>query len=975
MPAAAAAPVMVGRRAELETLLGAFSTGQDGHPGAVIVRGEAGIGKSRLVEEFLARVREGDPHAVPVTMAVGQCVDLGPIGAPFLPLRRLMSDLAADVGVERLAQAARFPAAVAALAALVPEIDPHPAPEAVPIDADRIAEAVERVLETLSAERHLLLVIEDLHWADPATLGLLRILASTLRGRHLTLVMTYRSDDVGPADPLRALLAELERSRVTGIELARLTLGQVSEQVRGIMRTPVRADDIDRVYERSDGVPFLVEEVLAVGDHPMPETLRDLVLGRFDRLGPEARQIVRLLAVGGTRVKDDLLAAAHGGPDDERRAALRDAVEHAVLRVDAEGYAFRHALIREALYGELLVMERLDGHLRFARALQERADEGDAPAAAEAAEHWLAGRDLDRAFDATLTAYRHAITRDGPDTAARFAQRLLDLWPDVRDPETRSGTTRIALCVEFGELLADSSLIEEPDVLQSVVDDPGATRMQRARLHLALAKMEYATNAYADQLHHAQAVQELLEGASDPEALAVLAHAVSIHANSPLLDPSTRPPRTRLALEIAERSGDARVHASVLWGKGFLAMVSGQMQKARATFEEAYVIAPPGIVRVEAQRALANVLRRVGDFRGAQALATAGIEEGARLGIERGVGSLFRIILGDVLLALGEEGPALAQWDRAFALVPRGSPAHSRVVRMIALAHQWAGRASDADRLLESEPDAERADSQEREELLGWAAYHATAALIAAEESTGDERRILVARAIERMQIVMDRRMQEVHGLRVLVAPVTAWTVRAAIQEDLEPSLVEPLRRCVDDDARSRVDTMPPAYAPVVLAELATRGERDASAARWREAVTACEGESCPAALRAYARYRLGQALARAGKRDEAIGMLEAASEDTSAVVGQWAATLLARVGVGARTHDASETHATLTRRELQVLDLVAQGLSNGQIAERLFISPKTASVHVSAILAKLGVANRTEAAAVHVASTRSRPD
>ncbi|GAA1468175.1 helix-turn-helix transcriptional regulator [Microbacterium thalassium] len=977
MPAAASAPVMVGRRAELETLLGAFSTGQDGHPGAVVVRGEAGIGKSRLVEEFLARIGDRPAGAVPVVTAFGQCVDLGPIGAPFLPLRRLMGDLVAGVGIEAVAQAARFPAATAALATLVPELDPESPAAGSRADADRIAEAVERVIESLSAERHVVLVIEDLHWADASTLGLLRILAATLRGRHLTLILTYRSDDVDADHPLSPVLAELERNHVPGLELQRLTPELVSSQIAAILGRPARADESADVSRRTDGVPFLVEEVLSLGDGEMPETLSDLLLARFDRLSDDARQLIRLLAVGGVRVADDLLTDAEAGPAQRRSALLREAVDTGVLRGDGDGYAFRHALIREALYARLLAGERIEGHRRFAAALQLRVDRGDAAWAAGAAEHWLAAGDADRAFRATLVAYRAATAHDGLETAAGFARRLFDLWPRVPDADAVSATTRTAVSVELGTMLGEvGRCAESRDALEQSLTDPRATTRQRATLHYILATMGYETSDYPDQLRHAVAVEELLAQTDDRAELGILAGAVSVHANSPIIDPALRPELTARALEIAERSGDALMQASVLWNQGFLATVTGRLDEAILLFERARALSPPGSSRISAVRALATVLRRQGRYREAAELAEAGVEEAVRLGIERAEGSMLRISLGDARYALGAPDAAFAQWDRAFAIVPRMTPAHSRVVRTLALAYTWAGRQDDADRLVRGEPGAERANTEEREELLGWAAYHATTALIAAESAGDVDRRMLIARAVDLMQVVTERRAREVPGLRVQHTPLCAWIVRAAAGDGLASDLVDALRSTVEYDMRRYADVMPPAFTAVARAELASADTGDAAAvAAWTDASVACGGENCPGVLRVYADHRLAIAQLAHGDRAAAAASLEvvigSAAAVGASVVAAWASALGDRAGAGPVSSNGRGDAARLTRREQQVLDLVAQGLSNGQIGERLFISPKTASVHVSAILAKLGVSNRTEAAAVHVASAR----
>ena len=265
MPALASSPRMIGRRAELDTLLEAFDDGVTGHPRTVIVRGEAGIGKTRLVQEFLAEASGRARRGLPLVVAIGQCVDLGPIGAPFGPIRRVLRDLHAAVGTDGLREAAGSPAVIATLAALVPGIaDDAVAGEERP---GEFAEAIEVLLESLSGDRHVVVVIEDLQWADAATLALLKTLASTLRGRHLTIVATYRSDDIDRFHPLKPVLAELDRTRtIIRVEVGRLSPEEVAEQVAQLATADRDLRDVDELADRSGGIPFLVEELVDLGD-------------------------------------------------------------------------------------------------------------------------------------------------------------------------------------------------------------------------------------------------------------------------------------------------------------------------------------------------------------------------------------------------------------------------------------------------------------------------------------------------------------------------------------------------------------------------------------------------------------------------------------------------------------------------------------------------------------------------------------
>ena len=287
MPASASAAVMVGRRAELDALLAAFDLGAVGHPRAVVIRGEAGIGKTRLIQEFLAAVAVA-PAATDVRLVVatGQCVDLGPIGAPFTPIRRLLHELYTAVGAEAVREAAGSPAVVATLGTLIPELAGENA-ALPPGGADYVSEAIERLIENLSSECHLVLVIEDLHWADAATLALLKTLAVTLRGSHVTMVMTYRSDDVGAGIRCaRCSPSSIAAVSSRRLEVARLSPDDVAEQARLILGRPADAAALRSIVGRSEGVPFFVEELIDLAGGALPDTLRDVVLARVDRLTP-----------------------------------------------------------------------------------------------------------------------------------------------------------------------------------------------------------------------------------------------------------------------------------------------------------------------------------------------------------------------------------------------------------------------------------------------------------------------------------------------------------------------------------------------------------------------------------------------------------------------------------------------------------------------------------------------------------------
>lgn len=394
-------PVFIGRHDELRALDSAVARARAGSPSTVVLGGEAGVGKSRLVREFAHHATD----AADASVVVGACLELGVEGFPFAPFTGALRQLVREFGVDDLA--GMLPGGPGELARLLPEFG-GPPPDAEQARA-RLFEHVLMLLERVAERRPLTLVIEDMHWSDQSTRDLLMFLVSNLTSSPVTLVVTYRSDELHRTHPLRAFLVELERlDGVVRFELPRLTRGEVSQQATAIRGSVPESPLLDDVFARSSGNPLFVEALLGYEAHSgaaLSEPLRHLLLASVDRLPEQTRSTLRIAAAGGTRVGHRLLAAVSGLDDASLTAALRPAVDAHVLVVEGDGYAFRHALIGEAVRDELLPGERIRLHTRFAEEL-----EGD-PAllprgrgTAEIAYQWYAARDNPRALGAAWAA-------------------------------------------------------------------------------------------------------------------------------------------------------------------------------------------------------------------------------------------------------------------------------------------------------------------------------------------------------------------------------------------------------------------------------------------------------------------------------------------------------------------------------------------------------------------------------------------
>jgi tetratricopeptide (TPR) repeat protein len=437
-------PVFVGRDAELAALTAALDAAIAGDPAVVVLSGEAGVGKTRLVEEAAERA-----SAAGARVLAGSCIEMGGEGLPFGPLAHAFRSLMRDTSPEELD--AFVGPARSELAQVLPDLDPDSTPRTTPLGdggTARLLELVVGVVERLAADRPLMFVIEDLHWADRSTLDLVALLVRALHADRVLVVVSFRSDELHRTHPLRPLVTGWERVRaVQRIELERLGRAEVACQLEAILGEPPTARLVDQVHERSEGNAFLVEEILGAvqsGADPdqLPLSLRDVLLARVERLDPSTQQLLRIAAAGGRAVSDRLLATVAGLEEADLDAALRDAIEHHVLVVDEteRGYVFRHALTRDAIYGDTLPRERARIHTSYGEALS--ADPalagGNVAVAAALALHWRAAHDLPRALAACVEAAQLA-ARYAPAEALGHLERALEIWPQVPDAAERSG--------------------------------------------------------------------------------------------------------------------------------------------------------------------------------------------------------------------------------------------------------------------------------------------------------------------------------------------------------------------------------------------------------------------------------------------------------------------------------------------------------------------------------------------------------
>jgi DNA-binding CsgD family transcriptional regulator/tetratricopeptide (TPR) repeat protein len=960
-------PVFVGRDAELAALTAALDAAVAGEPTVVLLGGEAGVGKTRLVEEAAGRANDAGARVL-----AGSCIEMGGEGLPFGPLAHVFRSLMRDTSPEELD--AFVGPARSELARVLPDLDPDSAPSAAPLGEGgtaRLLELVVGVIERLAADRPLMFVIEDLHWADRSTLDLVALLVRALHADRVLVVASFRTDELHRSHPLRPLVTGWERVRaVQRIELGRLGRAEVAQQLEAILGAPPSPRLVDQVHERSEGNAFLVEEILGAvqsGADPdqLPLSLRDVLLARVERLAPSTQRLLRVAAAGGPAVSDRLLAAVAGVEEAELDAALREAVEHHVLVVDEteRGYVFRHALTRDAIYGDTLPRERVRIHTAYGDALS--ADPalagGNVAVAAALALHWTAAHDLPRALVACVEAAQLAAGY-APAEALRHLERALEIWPQVPDAAQRTGIDIVEALRRAGQSAyaagaLDRSLAMFDDALAEL--GPEADPERRALLMEARAATVLDSGREAEARLDLERAAALLpdDPPSDARALVLTALAsqrgvVGDFEGALAAAEQAVAAATRVGAPGREATARIMLGMALVYVEGARGLPELELGVRLAEEADDHAIALRGHVN------LSDALQSLGRSRDSADVAERGMELAARVGLTR---SVYGVI---VAINLAEAQFHIGRWDDGYRVLTRAmdnglaSPFASVILDHRARIDALAGRYEDA-----------RTDLETAHRLLPareGVQYSVARAFAAAEmaRARGD-----AAGAREDLRGALE------HEAAAPIARYAWQLVWLGLRVEAEASEPAPDRvAALEALSRELPATTPPAlaYRALAAAESTRVAGREAN---WTEAIEATRTAEDPYLI-AYALLRRAEVACEAADRESGSS---AAQEAARLAAALGAAPLLGDVRALARRArlrieaDAPEAETTkagidafgLTQREREVLELLADGRSNPQIAAELFISRKTASVHVSNILGKLGVASRGEAAAV----------
>ncbi len=944
-----ASPRLVGRTDELAQLERPLAAARAGRGAVVLLAGEAGVGKTRLAEQG---IRQTGFEPVVGRAREEATPSYGPIASV---LRDCMARFRHPLDHEPLTRH---------LALLLPELGPAP----TSVEPDVLVEAILGALATCAQEQRICIFLDDVHWADNATLELLPRLAERIAHEPLAVVAAYRSDEIVRNHPVRRLRNDLRRARLLHeIQLEPLSMDATASLLEDVLEAKPASSLVDLVQTQTHGVPLYVEELaralvtsrriqndddgvtLAPGETvPIPESVRDAVLLRLDGLSSQARGLLDVAAVVGVEFDLELVAGLAGGDDDIEALFER----HLVVETAPGRGAFRHALVHEAIRGEIVWSRRRALHRRIAAYL-ERA--GAPPE--HVAEHWLAAREHAAARQALLDIAERSCRLHAYRDAARAAHRALELWPEGHDEPARvAALERLAHCAQVGGQLNDAAR-----ALREAAESPAVQRDEahRARVLRELAGVYGLQGAWEQALDARARSAEAFERAHETAEAAIerLAAAARHTANSALERALESVQRARALAESAERRD---LVARAIGFEGNLRAMQGDFTGGRELAEHALALALESgktDAASEAYRRLASVLDYSSNYPEARDAYGTAVDycraQGAELAAHACMGCMAYI-----LYRTGE-------WKRAMqvcrdilddASAPAGSKAIADLVLGILRSHR--GEARSARKSLQSAMARARSHDIEVLEFI------ALFALAGVSDQDGERDR---ARRDYEQAFACFARTEDRHD-------VIAWLARAATFHARAGDEAE-TTRCAESLATIASSTGNPEAAAALahaLGEVAWVTGDFAEAARQLEQAAEHASRLEVPYEQAESAWRAGVALVRCNRRPDAVRQLTTAyrlarklgARPLAAAIAQEMETLGERVEEGRRPDSAAhESRQGLTRRQVEIARLMADGHTNKEIAGRLFVSTRTVDMHVSNILDRLDCRSRTEAA------------
>jgi DNA-binding CsgD family transcriptional regulator len=951
---------MIGRTAELSSLHAALDDARAGQGRLVLIEGDAGLGKTRLVEHFTRQ-------AIGARILAGGGIPLA-ADVPYAPMIDIFRALAALYPPAR--------------AGLLPRDQPPGA--GLPGPARLLSVAAE-ALRAVAEQVPAVVVVEDLHWADASTCDLVSYLSRVLRRERVLLLVTVRAEELDPARPIVGLVVELARApHAERLVLRPLDRDEVAAQVRAITGVAPQAAVVDQMVARAAGNPFFTEELLAAGTGPetVPATVRDVLLTRAARLPAPGRRVVQAAALVGRSVPHELLAAVTD-PDD-LDAGLLAAVAHRLLEAHGDGYRFRHPLIQETVYAAVLPAVRRDLHARAAAWLEATSAAATvtetAGHAAQVAYHWRAAGAPGRALAAAVRAGALATAACAPAEALAWYEQAVGAWATVPDAAAVAGIEQVTLLectAEAASVAGDNTRAQElaRQVLAEI--DPIAEPARAALRWERLGRFCWLTGDQGASRHAYE--QALLTVPAEPSA--ARAKVLAATAQSLMLRSLHLSARgfAEQAIAVAREVGAVgeEAHARNTLGCNLAAL--GLDAEGIGLLEEALALTRQVGDEAEVGRCLINLTENLAIARRcAEAVRAgdAGAVEANRLGLARVHGP---VILGGALLGRY----LLGRWDEVDQIACQALETEPEGMAAVPLRLAWAevevarGHLDAATRDL----TALRAILHGTDDLqYGAQATALQAGMAAARGEHGEARAILrddLARAADHDDMALHLRLAaaaisveagaldhaRLHGRRA--DPAAARAAAAQIMAGADASIarilaaggrLSPALALLEAVARAHLSRVPGPADPGLWARVAKDELADpylVASARYQEAAALLASRG--SRRRATAALCAADAIARDLRAGPLCAEIAALARAARIDLGQ------AGAAPGPRP---DPTGVGLTRREREVLALVGNGLSNAQIARTLYISEKTASVHVSNILRKLAVTSRVQAAA-----------
>ena len=914
-----AATGFVGRHAELAAFERAVSDARNGLPSVVLVSGEAGIGKTTIVRESAARAGV-DRYLGRTSHLGGDTIPLAPLADLLRQVRRTKPDVLEEV-----------PALHEWVAPGAPSRGPGRSADGGLFTA--VLELLTQLGDGAGGAGAVIVGFEDLHWADAVTWDLFEYLARNLIDEHVVLVGTYRANEVAGHTGQRARVAELSRlPAARRVHLQGLDDDEVAARVAALLGGRAPRALVDQVVARGRGNPFFTNELVAahLSGEEIPAVLSDLISVEIADLGdPERLVRAGAAASGGVSSHGQGLAVV-GTAEPELEGALRAVVDARLLVMDAHAYVFRHPLLAEVVYADLLPSQRSRLHRSVAAMLQQQPVEvlQRADRAGELAFHLDRAGDREHAFTALLAAADAAETV-APGAAFNHLERAFELWDTV------------------GAQAAGAHL---------------GDRLWQAAYLWATGRLDESTVEFARAV-------DLLDGDGDAGTAPIYAGLAQAELMAGRNESAERWCATTFDLV------PAAAHEPLAWSMakrvlGIVRSNQGDPAGAVELCREAVAAAPTAQARALATVYLCVALGDAGDHSTELHTAQDAVADGQLTGLDSGFGCYFDSLAAEALLRLG-------RWDEIAAVIARHPLPDTLPVGLLRLARvqaMLAARRGDTDEALGRLAGAEAlpidgwhrtlldattadtslalarwgdaADAAER----GWATTSSTSALWSA--------RFAMFGVVAGVEGTLDRRARR--------EPVDVDGALRTLHERLEA-------------ARSIADVVPGGPQPDTAAHLAHASATltrlaDPDADAWADAVT-CWNQLGDRWSATVALVREAEAAAVCGAADRAAASLRRAygtARDLGArplLEEIEALSTRTRISLDAPTRvsldEPTAERLGLTPREAEVLALVAAGRTNRQIGEELYVSDKTASVHVSNILRKLGVSSRVDAAAV----------